>query len=226
MTPISPDDALAAADLPIRRCLELAYDAFRAGGLACGSVLLGPSGDVVAEGRNHAYDPPTGSEVLEGSPIAHAELNVLARVATDRDVGGDTLWSSQEPCSMCTAAAAFIGVGAIAYVAPDPWALATNQSRLQQPASPSDGDGPPVTGPAPEPWRTIANVLFILSIAATSGPDDETVARSRSLDPAAAEIALALLDKPRPWPPTLGRLLEPVWDRLATSANPGGGTAP
>ena len=40
--------ALAAADLPIRRCLELAYDALRAGGLACGSVLVDAHGEIVA----------------------------------------------------------------------------------------------------------------------------------------------------------------------------------
>jgi hypothetical protein len=179
-------------------------------------VLVDASGVIIAEGRNHAYDPPTGSEILEGSPIAHAELNALARVPTDRDLGADALWSSQEPCSMCTAAAAFVGVGSIAYVAPDPWALATNRSRLQDVAVPTDGDGPPVSGPAPEPWRTIANVLFILSIAATRGPDHATVERSRTLDPGAAEAALALLGGSRPWPPTLARLLEPVWDRLPT----------
>jgi tRNA(Arg) A34 adenosine deaminase TadA len=209
----SPNDALAAADLPIRRCLELAYEALRAGGLACGSVLVDARGEVIAEGRNHAYDPPTGSQVVEGSPIAHAEINALARVRTGRNLTADTLWSSQEPCSMCTAAAAFVGVGAVSYVAPDPWALATNRSRAQQVVVPSDDHLPSVNGPAAEPWRTMANTLFILSIAATRGPDHATVARSRTLDPIAAETALALLDSP-PWPPALASLLEPVWDRF------------
>ena len=218
MAPTSATDALATADLPIRRCLELAYEALQAGGLACGSVLLDASGGVVAEGRNHAYDPPTGSQPLEGTPLAHAELNALARVATDRDLAGDTLWSSQEPCSMCAAAAAFVGVGAIAYLAPDPWALATNQSRAQEDALAGAAGTPSVSGPVGEPWRTIANALFVLSIAATRGPDHSTVARSRDLDPAAVEAALALLAGPRPWPPTVGGLLEPVWDELLKPA--------
>jgi tRNA(Arg) A34 adenosine deaminase TadA len=210
----SPVDMRATADLPIRRCLELAYEALRAGGLACGSVLVAADGAVVAEGRNHAYDPISGSDVIEGSPVAHAEINVLARVPTARDLGADTLWSSQEPCSMCTAAAAFIGVGAIAFVAHDPWALATDQSRAQRTKAPEGADGPPVSGPAPEPWRTIANVLFILSIAATRGADHATVVRSRTLDPVAAEVALELLSSRAAWPATLGELLEPAWDRL------------
>ena len=121
---------------------------------------------------------------------------------------------------MCTAAAAFVGVGAIAYLAPDPWALATDQSRAQEAAVAGDAAAPPVSGPAGEPWRTIANALFILSIAATRGPDHSTVTRSATLDPAATETALALLASPRPLPPTLGGLLEPVWDELL---NPAGG---
>jgi hypothetical protein len=115
---------------------------------------------------------------------------------------------------MCTAAAAFVGVGAIAFVAHDPWALATSQSRAQDAGPPHDNDGPPVSGPAPEPWRTIANVLFILSIAAARGADHDTVIRSRTLDPAAAELALELLGSRGSWPPSLGQLLEPAWDRL------------
>lgn len=213
MTFATPNDALATADLPIRRCLELAYAALRVDGLACGSVLADVHGELIAEGRNNAYDPPTGSQVVEGSPIAHAEINTLARVHTGRDLSTDTLWSSQEPCSMCTAAAAFVGVGAVAYIAPDPWALANNRSRAQQVVIPSDDHPLSVNGPAAEPWRTMANTLFILSIAATRGPDHPTVARSRTLDPISAETALALLDS-RPWPPELSSLLEPVWDRF------------
>ena len=179
-------------------------------------MLVDARGDVVAVGRNHAYDPPTGSEVLERTPIAHAELNVLARVSTDRDLRGDALWSSQEPCSMCTAAAAFVGVGAIEYVAPDPWALSTGQSRAQQGATATEHDSVPIRGPATEPWRTVANGLFLLSIAATRGPDHATFVRSRDFDPDAARMAIDLLDTPRPWPATLGSLLDRLWAEVPT----------
>jgi tRNA(Arg) A34 adenosine deaminase TadA len=137
--PTAPE-ALAAAEPPVRRCLELAFDALRAGGLACGSVVVAPDWTISAEGRNHAYDPPTGSDVLEGSPLAHAELNALARVPTGLDLGALTLWSSQEPCSMCTAAAQFVGVGGIRYLAPDPWAIAA-----VMPDPPLFGDGAAAT---------------------------------------------------------------------------------
>ncbi|UJW32441.1 hypothetical protein L3Q67_01235 [Saccharothrix sp. AJ9571] len=56
-------------------------------------MVLGPGGDVVAEGRNRAYIPPGGDDLLQGSPIAHAEMNALARIADDADLPTITLWS-------------------------------------------------------------------------------------------------------------------------------------
>jgi hypothetical protein len=84
-----------------------------------------------------------------------------------------------------------------------------------------DRDGPDVSGAVGEPWRTIANTLFILSIAATRGPDHPTVDRSWELDPSAARVALALLDTSRPWPPALASLLDRVWNLLPDATAPG-----
>ena len=90
------------------------------GGLPVGAVLV-EDGKVVAEGRNRAYDPGGGgSDVLRGTPPAHAELNALAAVRTEQELAPCTLWSSHQPCSMCAAAATFTGVGRVRYVAPDP----------------------------------------------------------------------------------------------------------
>ena len=36
-----------------------------AGGLTCGAALTDCSGVVIVRGRNHAYDPGDGSDVLE-----------------------------------------------------------------------------------------------------------------------------------------------------------------
>jgi tRNA(Arg) A34 adenosine deaminase TadA len=126
------ETAWALLELPIRRSLEHAYAALIAGGLGCGAVLTDASGAIVAEGRNRAYDPPGGDEILQGTPIAHAEMNVLAAVSTDLDLTGCILWTTQEPCSMCTAAMAFAGVGVVRYVAPDPWAIATRAEPRDQ----------------------------------------------------------------------------------------------
>jgi tRNA(Arg) A34 adenosine deaminase TadA len=87
---------------PARRALELAYASLAGGGLACGAVIADPDGRVIAEGRNRAYDPSGGPDALQGTPLAHAELNAFAAVPTSRELADCTLLSTQEPCSMCT----------------------------------------------------------------------------------------------------------------------------
>lgn len=74
-----------------RAALEQGLDAWRAGGLPCGAALVASTGEVISVGRNHVYDRPTGSDILEHTPLAHAELNVLARVPVDRDLSSDVL---------------------------------------------------------------------------------------------------------------------------------------
>ncbi|WP_406200200.1 deaminase [Kitasatospora sp. NBC_01560] len=88
-----------------RRCLELAHRSWCDGGLPVGAVLTDAGGAIVAEGRNRAYDPPGGADLLQGTPLAHAELNALAAARTGWDLAVHTLWSSHEPCGMCAAAA-------------------------------------------------------------------------------------------------------------------------
>ena len=100
-------DELAPA---ARRSFELAHLTLLAGGLAVGSVITDGDGRIVAEGRNRAYDPVTGTDPLEGTPLAHAEMNALARLATDCDPVDLTIWSTQQPCSMCAAAISFVGM--------------------------------------------------------------------------------------------------------------------
>jgi tRNA(Arg) A34 adenosine deaminase TadA len=196
--------AWAALDPAPRRSLELAYAGLVAGGLPVGSVLTDAAGEIVAEGRNRAYDPPGGTDVLQGTPLAHAELNVLAAVRTDRELSPCTLWSTHEPCSMCAAAAAFTGVGTVRYVAPDPWAVAA------EPAPTGDAARSiPLGDPR---WATVAGVLFLLGVAASVGVDSPTVRGNVEKQPAVAAIALALL--PRPTGGTLPDLIGPVWSHV------------
>lgn len=203
-----------------RRSLELAYQSLMAGGLAVGAVLTDAEDYIIAEGRNRAYDAPGGPDVLQGTPLAHAEMNVLAVVRQRRELGSCILWSTQEPCSMCAAAAAFTGVGAIRYIAPDPSALAAEPQA--HPATP-----PPLagrsTGPAADLWVVTANVLFLLSVANRAGLAHRTVVRNRELEPETAGIVVGLMSA------GLGRAvftegqslstaLPLIWDRLLGAA--------
>lgn len=166
------------------RCLELAFDSLRNGGLACGSVITDPDGTVIAEGRNRAYDPPGGQGALQATPLAHAELNALAEIPTGRDLGAATLWSSQQPCSMCTAAVEFLGVGDVRFIATDPAFIGTaGASRA-----------PDQAADVPDEWVVVANVLFLHNVIVKRGPQAEMVRRNQDLEPETTALALRLVD--------------------------------
>jgi tRNA(Arg) A34 adenosine deaminase TadA len=194
------------AAAPVWRSLEQAYRSLLSEGLAVGSVLTDAGGRVAAEGRNRAYDAPGGADALQGTPLAHAEMNALAVARREWDLREFTLWSTQEPCAMCAAAAAFTGVGRVRFLAPDPWALAAGH----QAGSPEGGDG--------DEWLITANVLFLQSIADSAGPEHPTLVGNREHEPETA--GLVRVDEP-PRPAQEGGLAEwlrPRWADIAEAA--------
>ncbi|MGB8361677.1 MAG: hypothetical protein WCE80_09785, partial [Acidimicrobiia bacterium] len=72
------DTAFDRLDAGARVALEGAFEALRAEGLPCGAAIVDDAGALLARGRNHVYDPATGRETLEATPLAHAEMNALA----------------------------------------------------------------------------------------------------------------------------------------------------
>jgi tRNA(Arg) A34 adenosine deaminase TadA len=204
-------EAWTDLDPAARRSLELAYVALRAGGLAVGSVVTDAAGAIVAEGRNHAYDPPGGTDILQGTPLAHAELNALAVIRTERDLASCILWTTQEPCAMCLAAASFTGVGTIRFIAHDPWAEASGAVS----AIPEGVAAPRVDGPMDRPWPRAANLLFLLSIAATRGMAHPTVVHHAERDPEMAAILIAHLASADE-PDTLAEFLTKHWARIGS----------
>lgn len=95
----------------LRRCVELAAEALRAGDEPFGSVLVSGDGTVLAEDRNR-----TGS----GDPTRHPEFE-LARWAaanlTPKERAAATVYTSGEHCPMCAAAHGWVGLGRIVYAA-------------------------------------------------------------------------------------------------------------
>lgn len=80
----------------------LAKKAIFAGNSPFGAVLIGPDDDLLIE----------GTQLVEssGNWLAHAEMGVLQAAAvrwTRSDLAKATLYSSTEPCPMCTGAAAW-----------------------------------------------------------------------------------------------------------------------
>ncbi|MFC9295901.1 nucleoside deaminase [Streptomyces sp. NPDC057011] len=174
--------AWRAAPEAVRRSLNLAYRALAAGGLAVGAVLTDAAGTVLCEGRNEAYEEgpaAPGGGPLRGTPLAHAEMNALGAARTGWDLGSAVLWSTQEPCDMCAAAARFTRVGEVRYLAPDPWALAEGSAGASG-ARPAGG----------AVWLLAANAMFLRSVAvATPGPGEPAIlTHHRAVEPETAAL--------------------------------------
>jgi tRNA(Arg) A34 adenosine deaminase TadA len=189
------------ADDALLRCLELAHESFLAGGLPVGSVIAGSNGERVSEGRNRAYDPAGGTDRLQRTPIAHAEMNALAAIRTGTELGSLTLWSSHRPCTMCAAACAFTGVGSVAFIAPDP----------------SDDDSHDDPGGIEPEWVVVASLLFLSGVAAYSGSSSAVITRARQREPEIAGLMQVAGDTVLRQA-TLRDALTPVWPRIETAA--------
>jgi tRNA(Arg) A34 adenosine deaminase TadA len=98
----------------MRRALDLAGEAARAGEVPVGAVIT-KGKTIVAEGRNS----------MRGSsdPTAHAEMVAIraaaGKLGTSR-LDGCTLWVSLEPCAMCAAAASLARLDSVRFAAEDP----------------------------------------------------------------------------------------------------------
>ena len=93
----------------LRRAVELAAAARAAGDMPFGSLLVGPGGDVLAEDRK--------TVVTERDITAHPELKLArwaARNLTDA-ARRTTMYTSCQPCGMCTGAIARSGLGRVVF---------------------------------------------------------------------------------------------------------------
>ncbi len=108
---------------PWRACLELAWDAYRAGSLPIGSVVVDKTGEVVARGRNRLHESAEKAGFLSGHRLAHAEVNALLDFDdVQHDPQSCTLYTTTEPCPLCVGAVRMMGIGALEYASRDPWA--------------------------------------------------------------------------------------------------------
>jgi uncharacterized protein (DUF1810 family)/tRNA(Arg) A34 adenosine deaminase TadA len=183
------------------RCLELAHESFLARGLPVGSVIVSPDGRRISEGRNRAYDPAGGAGRLQRTPIAHAEMNALAAIATGTDLGELTLWSSHRPCLMCAAACEFTGVGHVVFIAPDP----------------SDDDSGEDPDGIETEWIVVANLLFLSGVAAYRGPSSPAILRATQREPEITGLMRAIGDEALRRP-ALRDCLVPAWPAVQAAA--------
>lgn len=99
---------------PMRRALDAAADAARAGEVPVGAVLVWRD-EIVAVAGN--------APRALCDPTAHAEMRAIrdaaARLGRDRLEGAD-LWVTLEPCAMCAGAIAHARIARLYYAAGDP----------------------------------------------------------------------------------------------------------
>lgn len=96
-----------------QRAIELALQAEAEGNLPIGCVIAF-GGKNVAEGRNAIWEP-------EFNPMRHAEMEALKSLPRKylQDPGKLTLYSTLEPCMMCTATILHHGVGRVLFGSAD-----------------------------------------------------------------------------------------------------------
>jgi tRNA(adenine34) deaminase len=109
------DYLLLDSDLThFQRAVELAWQAEGEGNLPIGCVIA-LDGRIVAEGKNSIFVP-------EFDPRRHAEIEALQRLPRhllEASAGRLTLYSTLEPCLMCTATILHHGVGKVLFGAWD-----------------------------------------------------------------------------------------------------------
>jgi tRNA(adenine34) deaminase len=101
-------------DDAMRLALDEARGALATADVPIGAVVLDPSGEVVARGRN--------VREAEGDPTGHAEvvaLRAAARALGEWRLTGCTLVVTLEPCTMCAGAAVLARVGRVVFGAYD-----------------------------------------------------------------------------------------------------------
>lgn len=105
---------------PWRVCLEEAWAAYVAGSVPIGAAIADEAGQIVARGRNRAFEPWVGGREIAGNRLAHAEMNALNLLDPARvNPGRCTLYTTTEPCPLCTGAIRMVGVGHVAYATAD-----------------------------------------------------------------------------------------------------------
>jgi tRNA(Arg) A34 adenosine deaminase TadA len=102
-----------------REAFAQAWESFQAGSPAVGAVVVGPDGTILGRGRSRRGEATAPPGQIAGSRLAHAELNALANVPVD--VGpGTVVYTTLQPCFLCSAAAAMSRVASVWFAGRDP----------------------------------------------------------------------------------------------------------
>lgn len=184
-------DAWNQLTLGARMAFGQQWMGLAAGGLPCGSSILNDQEQIVALGRNHVYDLPERANTPSISPlqytrVAHAEINALALVPSNKEPKLLTLWTTQHPCIMCAAALRFIGIGKVCYIADDPSDVSPSRDII------ASRGNIPYEALGEKLWWTVSNLLFLYNSAVKQGEDATNLRKNHDRYPALVQLALQI----------------------------------
>ncbi|EIV91208.1 cytosine/adenosine deaminase [Frankia sp. QA3] len=95
--------------------MTLAWEAYQAGSLPVGAVVVNGSGEPVGQARSTRHEDIQVPGQLANTRIAHAEVNALAQLPCRGSFQQHVLYTNVEPCCLCMGAALQTGVGVLHY---------------------------------------------------------------------------------------------------------------
>ena len=130
----------AGLDGPWREAFSQAWEALRSGSIAVGACAATADGQIAHAARNRVKDTGGPPGEVYGSSLAHAEMNVLARLPYGPR-GNLILTSTLQPCLQCAAAIRMGPVAAVRFAGADRYwdgcdefgKLSAREARRRQP---------------------------------------------------------------------------------------------
>ena len=116
--PMDAAQAWAGLDEPWREAFRQAWDAVRAGNIGVGACAATRDGEIIHASRNRVNDQDGPHGEIFGSSLAHAEMNVLARLGFRRyrDL---VLTTTLQPCLQCSGAIRLSRIAAVRFAGHD-----------------------------------------------------------------------------------------------------------
>lgn len=172
--------------LPWQNAFREAWASYCDGNLGIGAVLVDPeTATVVATGRNRVNSTVELPRTLSGNFMAHAEMNAFAGL--DRfKADGLELYTTLQPCLMCSATAVFMHVKTVRFAATDEFFSGLGELWHHHPYS--DRNKPAEEGPLESPPAILARLLPLI-VQARTHPDGPVMRKAAQDIPGIAALA-------------------------------------
>jgi tRNA(Arg) A34 adenosine deaminase TadA len=184
----------------------LMWEAYEAGTIPVGAVVADETGRVVARGRNRIFDEPDERQ-LGRTRLAHAEINALASLSSDRTYDDWTLYTALEPCHVCLAAAFSTRIGRLCFASADAYGGAVGKL---VPSRDHTAHPVRVEGPLDGPAGLLPEALLV-GHCLWRRPEGDVVRFYRDQRPDLVELAASLP------PPSSGGTLPGVYAAAAAT---------